>query len=58
MTHTMHALHAAKAINALAKLKLDPCDKLAVLKTAANMMENEITCAAMKLSLKKIVIGD
>lgn len=58
MTPTMHGIHAAKVIKALDVTKLDPCDKLAVLKTAAHMLENEITCAAMKLSLKKIVLGE
>lgn len=57
MKVTTHAFAAAKAIKSLDKLKLDPTERLAVLRTAANLLENEIECAAFKLSLLPILEG-
>lgn len=58
MQQMTHGIAAVKCIKVLEKYAIDPLDKLAVLRTAASLLENEIAAATTKLLLRKSLEGE
>lgn len=53
-----HADAAILAIQAIDDLGLSPVEKIMVLTTASQLMENQVEAAATAMGLKKIIDGE